>query len=245
MIANKKTLPPPPTQARPSEIFEMLFGASQKTETPRLIPFFSDLLQFNQLSHLNLLLSTFYVSTQEFKQLSLVLKQLKLLSSLHLELPEFESKNNFEGLGSILSCVRELPKLTDLNLRFEGENVCDQQVGILSSHLAECQNLKSLHLDFKYPSDINSQSLDFLLVVIQNLSTLEDLGLLFSRGETLFRRRALNNFLEGLVVLKRLTSLSFSPSSFIYNSAPLPENLKEYRNLKQMRSFIVDNFRYI
>jgi len=70
-----------------------------------LAPFFSNMRSSTQLSQLVLRLSPYYISTQEWKQLSLALNQLKELSSLSLTLPKFDSMNNFEGLQCFLSCL--------------------------------------------------------------------------------------------------------------------------------------------
>jgi len=130
-----------------------------------LEPFFSDIGNFTRLSTLDLQPLVSKISAQEWRQLSVALESLKELSSLTLTLPKFDPNNNFEGLQSLSSCFKDLPKLTCLNLVFKNQ-ICDQEIGILASHLAGCHNLISLRLEFHEPGQLGDPSLRFLLLGI-------------------------------------------------------------------------------
>jgi len=138
-----------------------------------------------------------------------------------------------------------LSKLTHLELNFQ-ERTSNQEVEILSSHLPNCQSLKSLKLMFSEASKLGDPSLYFLLLGIQGLVSLENLTLEFF-FEVLFGEKALSEFVEGLTVLKNLHNIGFCSAQRFLNrqNATLPRNLKVYQNLKHLRSFFVNDSRYI
>ena len=111
-----------------------------------LTPFFSDLSNFSQLSTLKLQLSAIHHSPQEWKYLSLALQRFNKLSSLHLNLPQFDSAKGFQDLHELLFCFKHLPKLTRLDLNFGGGPISDREVEIISSNIAGCQPLSTLNL---------------------------------------------------------------------------------------------------
>jgi len=115
--------------------------------------------------------------------------------------------------------------LTDLNLKFAGENICDQEVGISSSYLAIRPILQSLELQFASASQLSDQSLYSLLVSVQNLLALRRLVFKFKR-EMQFDNKTLFDLVEGPIILKQLLSLNFSYETdlrFGYIHARLPE----------------------
>ena len=212
-----------------------------------LTPFFSDLGKLTRLSNLSLRLSSFEISNQEWKHLSRALQKLPQLSSLCLSLPQFDSATNFKDLQRLLSCLKDLPRLTTLDLRFEGRRITDQEVEILSSNLADCQSLTTLNLEFPKATQLKDESLYFLWSGVRGLLKLKDVTLLFERAEA-FGEKAVSDLLEGLVVLKDLSSFVFVydiMEMFRNNKTSLPSNLEGYENLKYLVEFIVGNSRYI
>jgi len=212
-----------------------------------LIPFFSDIRSLTKLSNLTLQLSSFGFSNQESKQLSLALQKLNKLSSIDLSLPQFDSARDFEGLQRLSSCFKYLPKLAELDLRFEGNRISDREVEIVSSHLAGCRSLTYLNLEFRKAAHLKEKSLYSLLLEVRRLSKLKGLSLLFRREEA-FGEKAVSDFLEGLMVLKDLMRFSFiyhPRSRYFNNKAPIPLNLEGYGNLRRLVSFIVGDSRYL
>ena len=237
--------------------FGKILGIFKNSEKPNLIPFFADISQFSTLSNIKLGLSAFQITPHEFKYLSHALIQLKNLSSLQLDLPQFDPSNNFEGLRILLSCLEDMTKLTRLTLIFKG-NISNQEVGILSSSLIDCQSLTHLNLNFQKAAQLQDESLYFLLGALRSLLKLKVLSLLFEKQDLLtllrqpnqeaFGDQAKSHFLQGLTVLKNLFAFdfTFNPFSIIqYDREALPPNLKGYEDIRQLTHLIVGNSRYI
>ena len=91
------------------------------------------------------------------------------------------------------------------------EQISDQGMGIVASHLAACQGLKSLTLRFQGSSQTGDQNLYFLLSGIRGLLLLEDLQIQFWQKEP-FGEKAATEFLEGLIVLNKMPKLLFDGS---------------------------------
>ena len=210
-----------------------------------LMTFLSDIGNFTQLSHLNIRLADTEISPKECKCLTLVLKQLSKLSSLCLNLPKFHPHNNFEGLRNLVSCFKDLPKLTDLALTFE-QDICDQQVRLLSESLISCKSIRSLSLSFNSASQLHDISLYCLLYGIRHLLTLDILNLDFGTCE-IFNDFAVVEFLLGLTVLKDLSWINFIfNSTFLrHRVTPLPVNLKGFYKMKKLRHFVAGPSHFI
>jgi len=224
-----------------------LFCCRRNSNRSSLTPFFFDIGSLTLLTSLNLHLPNFEISSYEWRFLSDVLKQLKDLSSLTLTLPIFSSNNNFEGLQTVLSCLKDLSDLTHLELGFGTIRIWDRQVKVLSENLTHYRALTSLKLHFSEAETLRDSSLGFLLLGIRSLLTLENLTIEFL-DRTSFGEEAISEFLKGLTDLKQLRSFDFGNHFIsIYGSqnTSLPPNLKNYENLKHVTSFCVNESRYI
>ena len=221
-----------------------LFGVS--TSDPNSLPL--DVSRFSLLSELKLDIFIMEIPKLNFKNLALQLKALKNFSSLSLSLclsPPKSMASNYEGLQDFFPCLKDLPKMTYLKLHFLA-NICDEDVSSIASNIVECQDLKEFSLRAER-AKLGDQSLYFLLTGIRSLLSLESLELKLKK-ETAFENNAMLDFLEGLVVLKKLKKLVFmvNPMSMTRcHYALLPVDLQGYLSLKDLTCFIVYDSRYI
>ena len=208
---------------------------------------FSGFSKFTALSKLNLQLANCNISIQDYKQLGQILKRMNSLSSLAIKFPLLDTINNFEGLQNFTSCFKEITNLRELGLIFAADRVDDQQIGVLASNLVGCRKLESFRLMLRYALLLSPKSLESLLIGLKDLQILKFLHLLFDFRKA-FPEKALFEFLQSLAVLRNLEDLRFVDQwgeAVRQIIVELPESLKRYQNLKNLRKFIVNHFRYI
>ena len=222
--------------------------ASLWQERKRLTSLFSALYGLNLLSNLHLNLSTFDVTTAEFKHFALALKELQKLQSLSLELPKFNPENNFEGLRKFLLSLKEIKNLSSLNLVFGGGGkVSNKEISIIAAGLKECcKPLESLHLHFKLLNHKGNDSFRHLIIGLTELKRLRNLKLDLNMRKV-FKIQTIVELLQGLTVMKRLEAFVLNynrraPNADFHNFVM---NLKGHKNFRCLNNFIVNGFRYI
>ncbi len=133
----------------------------------------------------------------------------------------------------------------------QGLIVQDQEMDIFGSSLVGCKKLNTLRLAVGGGGKLTERTLGCLLTGIKSLEkTLDDLFISFdSRGK--FRQKATIEFLQGLIVLKKLKKFNYSDGLHARNVRGgrglenFPDSLKEYQNLKCLKEFIFQGNRFI
>jgi len=146
---------------------QQIRGAFQK-DKKELRNLFSSLSGFQILSTLNLDLSIIDLSPTDCENFSLALKELQQLKYLCLALPALDSANNFQSLRSILSGIKELPRLASLFLIFR-QAVKDGEMDIIGENLVEWRSLEHLELRFKFTKALTRGSVQKILLKLRGL----------------------------------------------------------------------------
>ena len=214
----------------PNQMMNLIPPRSLCEDQTTISAILSALSSLNLLKHLKLNLSVFKLSTQQAEQLYNALSKLKQLSSLNLDLPEFED------LKSPLSSLKEMPKLSSLAVAFPRGKIGDEEVRHLASHLQSCQSLQVLNLRFEEADQLTEDSIIYFSRGIKGLMPLRELDLTFGRKQE-FREEAVFGFIESLTAIKGLEKLNFG-------CLPMGANPKTYAFIKKQieqskwRSFV-------
>jgi len=195
----------------------------------------------NSLSNLTLSLSGFDICTKEFKHISLVLKELTQLKTLSLELPQFDSGNNYEGLRSFLSSLKELQKLDSLRLVFHGTKLSNKEVELIALNLRDfSRSIEDLELRFEHTEMLGDEVLGSLGLGLQSLLSLKNLTIFTGRQK--FSLEAVFDLSKRLAVLKSLENLLLEIKLNVYDTEMrvIHQYMGNHQNLKNLTKFIVN-----
>ena len=181
-----------------------------------LTPFFSTIGRLTSLLAFSLNLSVFDTLTKELIGLSLELKKMTQLRCLRLELPQSPSAQNFKGLRNLMSTIKEMSNLRYLQLIFKGDKLCDEEVELVASNLAECsRSLKRLELRFHEAKGLRHKSVIALQKAFTTLFSLRNLTLVFG-PKNIFNEETVFGLFEALSFLKSLEALTLElPSEVV------------------------------
>jgi len=158
------------------------------------------------------------------------------LRSLSLELPRFDSGNDFEGLRRFLWGLKGLQKLNSLCLAFKGINLRNKEVELVTLNLRDCSRyLEDLELRFEHAEKLGNEVLEYIGVGLQSLLSLKTLSVLIGKGKV-FQKEEVFGLLNRLGILKRLESLAFFlefPVSRSEMEATMMQ-MRSYQNLKRL-----------
>jgi len=190
-----------------------------------LVSLFSTLYDFTLLSNLTLDIPAFGISTKELKSLSLALRGMHQLSSFSLELSKFDPDRRFQGLRSLLSSLKEIPKLASFGLICKGEELCDEEVELITSNLGEYKKpLETLELSFCQTRNLGNKSLLAMQNGLRNLLSLKSLTLLFG-PRNIFDKKTGFELLEVLSLLRNLEEIKLG-----FPSRNMPSNFDSLLN---------------
>jgi len=159
---------------------------------------------------------------------------MKQLTYLDLQLAKFDLDNRFQGLRSLLSSLKEIPKLASFRLFCKGEELSDEEVEIIALNLAEERRyLETLELNFYHARNLGNKSLLALQNGLRNLLSLRSLTLAFG-SMNIFSQKIVLELSEVLSLLKCLEEikLGFPSRNMPLNFDNLPNKMGGHWNLE-------------
>ena len=228
--------------------FEFILNAPNKSlqaSKKGLTPLFSALAGLTQLTILNLKLSAFGLSTKETIDFSRSLQELKQLSSLTLDLLQFNTANKCEALQGFAANLKKIRHLSSLHLTFgksvSDRSVSDEEIKYLASGLGNCRKLESLSLSFKHAEKLTGAFAQYLTLGLGHLSLLKSFNLEFANGG--IPMKAAIGLVEGLTVVKSLEKLNLGITFSTIGCDFQLNDVRILENLKHLVEFVFNGYR--